>query len=83
MANILARLRDQIINGAADRLVDATDSNAQDMIRRYCKNHDIPATTRDIADMATEAIRRRMAAEIKVNRGYIDQLNNKVNSYHP
>jgi hypothetical protein len=65
VARIFERRRDEVIEFVSARLINATDSRASEMVRRYCSTYDIPATEQDISDMATEAVRRRMVAKIK------------------
>ena len=82
-SNLLGRNRQKIINRAAQLLENANDSRVADMIARYCRKRDIPATDRDIQDMASEAIRRRMVAKIKQLQSQLIALNDKVNNFHP
>ena len=83
MADTFERNREVMITFISNRLVGATDSAALEMVRRYCQTFNIPATSTQMADVASESIRRRMVAKIKTLNEQLTSLNNKVNSFHP
>ena len=110
-ARAFERNRERMIAFVAARLVDASDSSALAMIRRWLMRYDVPANHIQMVDAATEALRRRLVEKIKLLdsrvhilhdrvtaleeasetqanqlatlQGQLQQLNQKVNSYHP
>ena len=82
--------RETIIEHLSLGLKDATDSRATELVVKYCRKNSIDATDRDISDMVSEAIRRRMVIRIKDLRSDLQELrlqvialNQKVNNLHP
>ena len=48
------------------------------MVRRYCQKHNIPASSFQIMDMASEAIRRRLVEKVKLLDDRVVILNDRL-----
>ena len=90
MARTFERRRDEVIAHIAERIGDTTDSRLRREVGEYCVANGIPATSRDIDDIVSEALRRKLIEKIKDLDARIDQartaflaLKAKVDSYHP